>query len=871
MKKIFFIFTLMTIFIIFVYINPASAGSPSGNDWFQLLANPYTGGDNTGDGGTSLPADLNYFYVGQTFTSTIEIQSAAPGTNAANIWIDYNTTKMTASGLTTGTYYPSWSGQTISGGRVKSTGYRTAGYSTGNGTFGSLQWTVNEPNAFNYGTGSPLTLDINIGTVGATTESNISYNGSDVLDDAEDFQMHLWADTKKPYALNPGPVDTATDVPVEQNYTFDLRDSLSGEGDNSGVGTGVNTATPPGAITFNTNDYTAWDAYSCSGVWGTNLCNTTVNPPSPLGIPGDQRNWEYATLYTVVISGFQDLASPNQDQLGDTNGPNTMDTKTWTFTTEADTVAPKVVAETPIRNSMGNSVSTNISATVHDKKAYPGNISGTGVVSNTCRFDIWSDSIATSTYQEGLGTVAVSAVSYGYDFTINPPADFAQNEWVYILARDCEDQVGNMMVDDLWRFRTSDTDPPYVDEEAPADDMGIAADGTVNLHVKDDGVGVDIANLVIYVNGTYYKNVAGGAGFVTVNGTRITYASTSAFTSLSGTINDYEIIIDPPDFTPGEAVPVIVYAEDFSGNLMERVVYGMCVGGGTGQVCGNGTVEGNEVCDDGNTIGSDGCSANCLSDETCGNGITELAEECDDGNNLNGDGCSAICVYEGIAGSGSGYCGTNTSWNGSMCIASCPTSGQGSGGSPGIAPLLSVNITSLKAMQIDEDSVMIYWTTNIPASERVTFGSNPLVSLGQPPNYGYAHSTDEMDVDSRIHQVVIDELTPGILYTFRPISKANGNEIYGPEIQMAPVFATQVVEQECPLTESQVNNDTVSIPASIGIERPKDIPRTTVVDQPPADLPPRVDLEIKNIEQDGDEIMLYGKYRSNAKLKLYIY
>src|SRR5947207_8903240 len=33
--------------------------------------------------------------------------------------------------------------------------------------------------------------------------------------------------------------------------------------------------------------------------------------------------------------------------------------------------------------------------------------------------------------------------------------------------------------------------------------------------------------------------------------------------------------------------------------------------------CGNGTVEPPEVCDDGNTIGGDRCSADCLSDESC--------------------------------------------------------------------------------------------------------------------------------------------------------------------------------------------------------------------------------------------------------------
>jgi cysteine-rich repeat protein len=52
-----------------------------------------------------------------------------------------------------------------------------------------------------------------------------------------------------------------------------------------------------------------------------------------------------------------------------------------------------------------------------------------------------------------------------------------------------------------------------------------------------------------------------------------------------------------------------------------------------------------EVCDDGNVSGGDGCSADCLSDESCGNGIVDTAvgEVCDDGNNSDGDGCSADC------------------------------------------------------------------------------------------------------------------------------------------------------------------------------------------------------------------------------------
>ncbi len=51
-----------------------------------------------------------------------------------------------------------------------------------------------------------------------------------------------------------------------------------------------------------------------------------------------------------------------------------------------------------------------------------------------------------------------------------------------------------------------------------------------------------------------------------------------------------------------------------------------------------------EACDDGNTMGGDGCSALCRI-ENCGNGITEASngEQCDDGNMNDLDGCRNNC------------------------------------------------------------------------------------------------------------------------------------------------------------------------------------------------------------------------------------
>jgi fibro-slime domain-containing protein len=81
-------------------------------------------------------------------------------------------------------------------------------------------------------------------------------------------------------------------------------------------------------------------------------------------------------------------------------------------------------------------------------------------------------------------------------------------------------------------------------------------------------------------------------------------------------------------------------------------------------VCGDGTREGSEACDDANAVSGDGCSADCTTVEAgytcpnvgsacvpvpkqvCGNGILETNEYCDDGNSSSNDGCSATCQVE---------------------------------------------------------------------------------------------------------------------------------------------------------------------------------------------------------------------------------
>ncbi|HMA94785.1 MAG TPA: DUF4215 domain-containing protein [Polyangiaceae bacterium] len=78
--------------------------------------------------------------------------------------------------------------------------------------------------------------------------------------------------------------------------------------------------------------------------------------------------------------------------------------------------------------------------------------------------------------------------------------------------------------------------------------------------------------------------------------------------------------------------------------------------------CGDGVLDEDEACDDGNRNSGDGCLDNCRGVEVgyscvpagepcrqiarCGDGVMMFPELCDDGNKKNGDGCSASCKYE---------------------------------------------------------------------------------------------------------------------------------------------------------------------------------------------------------------------------------
>ena len=88
-------------------------------------------------------------------------------------------------------------------------------------------------------------------------------------------------------------------------------------------------------------------------------------------------------------------------------------------------------------------------------------------------------------------------------------------------------------------------------------------------------------------------------------------------------------------------------------------------------VCGDGTVNIDEECDDGNTAVNDGCSATCQFEPQCGNGLLDVGEECDDNNAFDTDDCTNACTNarcgDGIVQEGVEGCDDGNAVNSDAC------------------------------------------------------------------------------------------------------------------------------------------------------------------------------------------------------------
>ncbi|HUT96046.1 MAG TPA: fibronectin type III domain-containing protein [Candidatus Paceibacterota bacterium] len=124
--------------------------------------------------------------------------------------------------------------------------------------------------------------------------------------------------------------------------------------------------------------------------------------------------------------------------------------------------------------------------------------------------------------------------------------------------------------------------------------------------------------------------------------------------------------------------------------------------------------------------------------------------------------------------------------------------GSGGGGSPGIPALSIYNEASVIP---SETSVTITWTTSYAATSQVIYGTgdeahtlNLSDNTGIPPLYGYAHTTPEYDIATKVvyHSVTITGLTSGTIYYYRAVS--HGSLAIGQEFTFITTGVKPIIE-----------------------------------------------------------------------------
>jgi len=513
--------------------------------YYQLRVSPSTGGDNTGDGGTGNSVDYNYYFVGQIFEAKIQMHTNNINTVSANVIIYYDPNFLEVQDalpnpgiqIKPGTLYETYplTGNTVDtlNGIIRLTGYSASSvYNSGanEGTFGTITFKVIQQKTATQGvTTDPAFVDIEFLGVEVTTDSNINdETAQDILQSIEDSYWHLWPDTTKPYVDTFNPADGATNISVTQNLTFHFKDNE----------TGVNPDTLKIKVKKRGGgwrDYTPYASFSCFGLWGTNNCLVTVNPP---GV----RNWDYYTEYEVEIKDGKDKVSPFQNPAR----PNKMDDFEYSFTTEPDIWPPYARNHSPARNATEAPTDANVSFEIVDIK---GGVVGTGVNLSTVKVRVKTEEFCQSGCSSDFFSftpLETDGFIYGYKITVDPAGDFEENEIVSVSIYEATDNAPtpNVIAPDNYIFTTIDTRGPYfTDHFPPKGAYFFGAGQNVSFHIKDDGRGVDIDTVSVQIGETIYTR-------------------TNPKFSYSGDSSDYYIEIDSPDFTENQAVPIILQASD---------------------------------------------------------------------------------------------------------------------------------------------------------------------------------------------------------------------------------------------------------------------------------------------------------------------
>jgi len=222
--------------------------------------------------------------------------------------------------------------------------------------------------------------------------------------------------------------------------------------------------------------------------------------------------------------------------VGDVFAANQMVTETYSFTIAPDSVAPSAISDLGVSDLTDTTVTLSWTATGDD-----------GAIGTASSYDIrYSTSVIDAGNWASAAQVSGEPVPGAAGSSESMVISGLSAETTYYFAMKVTDDAANESglsnVISQLTASVPDTTPPYVSGYSPPKGAAnIAADTDIVLHVKDDGVGVDISTIVMKVNGQVVSP------------------------TITGTPADYTVTYDPiTDFEPGQIVTVTVDAADLA-------------------------------------------------------------------------------------------------------------------------------------------------------------------------------------------------------------------------------------------------------------------------------------------------------------------
>ncbi|MBN2829733.1 MAG: hypothetical protein JXR56_05390, partial [Candidatus Cloacimonetes bacterium] len=224
---------------------------------------------------------------------------------------------------------------------------------------------------------------------------------------------------------------------------------------------------------------------------------------------------QYNGVVTVAISA------------ADLNNPvNTMPTEEYSFTCIPDLDAPYISASNPADENLNVPRETDITFSLAD------DLTGVDITS----LQLFVNDIDVS--NEAVSTF----VTNHYEVLYSPIEVFEIDSWVYVHIICTDLAITPNQLDTTYRFKIiPDLVPPYLFNLSPeANSIGATPSERISFEVHDEGLGVDISTLAVYINANLI---------------------TPETEQLSGSFN-YRIWWDHPDFDYGETINVVVSVSD---------------------------------------------------------------------------------------------------------------------------------------------------------------------------------------------------------------------------------------------------------------------------------------------------------------------